>query len=265
MKPFCGKIKYLSNHIRDCESVQPKWKQKLELEENEGADSDNSATLTMATTSQAVSKKRQATFEVIPGAKRFKKDNQSVFESDILKFWTALNTSFNSIEHPFVRHFFEKWVPGAVIPGRDALSGRILDAEVLSIEAGRKSEMKDELATASVDGWSTKHDAVQQISCNIKGKVSYSTSAHSSCLFPHPGNSNSASHHDEGEKDVRQFAYPRHGGHHIFDRGTRHHPCRILLRLGRRLAGFTSTPAQCHALDPHNSLLGASGTCRTQP
>ncbi|KAJ6558968.1 hypothetical protein B0H10DRAFT_1654344, partial [Mycena sp. CBHHK59/15] len=99
-----------------------------------------------------------------PGAKRFKKDNQNAFESDILKFWTALNASFNSIEHPFVRHFFEKWVPGADIPGRDALSGRILDAEVLSIEAGRKSEMKDELATGSVDGWSTKHDAVQQIS-----------------------------------------------------------------------------------------------------
>ncbi|KAJ6553870.1 ribonuclease H-like domain-containing protein [Mycena sp. CBHHK59/15] len=76
----------------------------------------------------------------------------------------------NSIEHPFVRHFFEKWVPGADIPGRDALSGRILDAEVLSIEASRKSEMKDELATGSVDGWSTKHDAVQQISCNVKGK-----------------------------------------------------------------------------------------------
>ncbi|KAJ6572971.1 hypothetical protein B0H10DRAFT_1638796, partial [Mycena sp. CBHHK59/15] len=80
------------------------------------------------------------------------------------------NASFNSIEHPFVHHFFETWVPGADIPGRDALSGRILDAEVLSIEAGRKSEMKDELATGSVDGWSTKHDAVQQISCNVKGK-----------------------------------------------------------------------------------------------
>ncbi|KAJ6592924.1 ribonuclease H-like domain-containing protein [Mycena capillaripes] len=30
--------------------------------------------------------------------------------------------------------------------------------------------MKGELATGSVDGWSTKHDAVQQVSCNVKGK-----------------------------------------------------------------------------------------------
>ncbi|KAJ6567512.1 hypothetical protein B0H10DRAFT_2200182 [Mycena sp. CBHHK59/15] len=110
VKPFCGKIKYLTNHIRDCDSVQAKWKQKLEAE-NDGSDSDNSATPATATTSQAVVKKRQATFE--------------------------------------------KWVPGVDIPGRDALSGRILDAEVLSIEAGWKSEMKDELATGSVDGWST--------------------------------------------------------------------------------------------------------------
>ncbi|KAJ6542426.1 hypothetical protein B0H10DRAFT_2244611 [Mycena sp. CBHHK59/15] len=112
VKPFCGKIKYLTNHIRDCDSVQAKWKQKLEAE-NDGSDSDNSATPATATTSQAVVKKRQATFEVIPGAKRFKKDNQNAFESDILKFWTALNASFNSIEHPFVRHLFEKWVPTA--------------------------------------------------------------------------------------------------------------------------------------------------------
>ncbi|KAJ7437693.1 hypothetical protein B0H11DRAFT_1935760 [Mycena galericulata] len=66
---------------------------------------------------------------------------------------------------------FEKWVPGAHVPGRDALSGRILDSEVLSIESGRKSDLKDELATGSVDGWSTKHDAVQQVSCNVKGRL----------------------------------------------------------------------------------------------
>ncbi|KAJ7149955.1 ribonuclease H-like domain-containing protein [Mycena filopes] len=166
VNPVCGKIKKLTKHIQECESVQQSWKQKLENEANNNSDSDNDA----ASPATSHAKKRQATFEVVPGAKRFKKDNQGAFESDILKFWTAVNASFNSIEHPFVRHFFEKWVPGAKVPGRDALSGRILDAEVLSIEAGRKSNLKDELATGSVDGWSTKHDAVQQVCCNVKGK-----------------------------------------------------------------------------------------------
>ncbi|KAJ6453563.1 hypothetical protein C8R45DRAFT_847084, partial [Mycena sanguinolenta] len=94
------------------------------------------------------------------------------FESDILKFLTSVNMSFNSIEHPFMRHFFEKWIPRAHIPGCNALSGHILDSEVLAIEAGQKSEVKNELAMGSVDGWSTKHDTIQQVSYNIKGKVS---------------------------------------------------------------------------------------------
>ncbi|KAF7341216.1 HAT family dimerization protein [Mycena venus] len=165
VKPLCGKMKYLSKHIRECDSVDIKWKQKLEAAERDESGSDNDTTSATATTSQAVvkSNKRQATFELVAGAKRFRKDHQEDFETDILKLWTSLNASFNSVEHPF-------WVPGAHTPGRDALSGRILDSEVLSIEAGRTSEMKGELATASVDGWSTKHDAVQQVSCNVKGK-----------------------------------------------------------------------------------------------
>ncbi|KAF7376954.1 DUF659 family protein [Mycena sanguinolenta] len=173
VKLFCGKIKYLSNHIRECDSVELKWKSKLEAEAKEGSDPDHDdAAPVTATMSEAVvtKSKRQATFELVPGAKRFKKNQQEEFESDILRFWTSLNASFNSIEHPFVRHFFEKRVPGAPVPGRDALLGRILDSEVLAVEAGRKSEMKNELTTGSVDGWSTKHDAVQKISCNIKGK-----------------------------------------------------------------------------------------------
>ncbi|KAJ6625341.1 hypothetical protein B0H10DRAFT_1942599 [Mycena sp. CBHHK59/15] len=111
VKPFCGKIKYLSSHIRECDSVQLKWKQKLEAEENKGSDSDNSATPVTATTSQAVvKKKRQATFEVVPRAKHFKKDHQNDFESNILKFWISLNASFNSIKHPFINLVMKEYI-----------------------------------------------------------------------------------------------------------------------------------------------------------
>ncbi|KAF7330557.1 hypothetical protein MVEN_02495700 [Mycena venus] len=87
---------------------------KLEAAERDESGSDNDTTSATATTSQAVvkSNKRQATFELVAGAKRFRKDHQEDFETDILKLWTSLNASFNSVEHPFVRHFFEKWCPG---------------------------------------------------------------------------------------------------------------------------------------------------------
>ncbi|KAF7347571.1 hypothetical protein MVEN_01513600 [Mycena venus] len=98
VKPLCGKMKYLSKHIRECDSVDIKWKQKLEAAERDESGSDNDTTSATATTSQAVvkSNKRQATFELVAGAKRFRKDHQEDFETDILKLWTSLNASFNS-------------------------------------------------------------------------------------------------------------------------------------------------------------------------
>ncbi|KAJ6559004.1 hypothetical protein B0H10DRAFT_2236338 [Mycena sp. CBHHK59/15] len=68
------------------------------------------------------------------------------------------------------RKFFNDWVPGAELPGQRALSGRILDTEVENIQADIQKKVKDEFATASVDGWSTKHDAIQQTSFNVKGQ-----------------------------------------------------------------------------------------------
>ncbi|KAJ7488717.1 hypothetical protein B0H11DRAFT_2229905 [Mycena galericulata] len=71
VKPICGKIKNLSKHIRECESVRAQWKTKLAAKENGESDSDDIAS---PETSTAVGQKnkRQATFELVPGAKRFK-------------------------------------------------------------------------------------------------------------------------------------------------------------------------------------------------
>ncbi|KAJ6600834.1 hypothetical protein B0H10DRAFT_2230730 [Mycena sp. CBHHK59/15] len=76
VKPICGKIKNLSKHIRECESVRAQWKTKLAAEENGESDSDDIAS---PETSTAVGQKnkRQATFELVPGAKRFKKDGRT--------------------------------------------------------------------------------------------------------------------------------------------------------------------------------------------
>ncbi|KAJ6616252.1 ribonuclease H-like domain-containing protein [Mycena sp. CBHHK59/15] len=175
--PFCGKPEKLRSHIRTCDHVEQKWKLRLEKEkESDDSDNDTSTpTVPSGTSTSAVTlpqKRKQATFSVIsePRLPVFKKQKQKQFESDILKFWTVLNASYNSIEIPFVTKFFNDWVPGAELPGRRALSGRILDTEVENIQADIQKKVKDEFATASVDGWSTKHDAIQQTSFNVKGQ-----------------------------------------------------------------------------------------------
>jgi hypothetical protein len=173
VKAFCGKVKYLKKHVKTCDHVPAKWKAMLKKEEDGAADaSDDSAAETDASANAPVGTKRQSRFVVEKRpAKRFKAEEQTEFEGDVLRLITVLNASFNLVGHTFVEHFFEKWSPGAKVPGRDALSNRILDAEVAAIQAQYQRELKGEFATASVDGWNTKHDTVQQTSCNVAGRV----------------------------------------------------------------------------------------------
>jgi hypothetical protein len=49
--------------------------------------------------------------------------------------------------------FVEKWIPGAELPDRRALSGRILDREVARVEARTRERIKGKIATGQCDGW----------------------------------------------------------------------------------------------------------------
>ena len=52
--------------------------------------------------------------------------------------------------------FFQKWLPGAVIPDRRTLSGPILDHEAAKVEENLKSKLQGRLATFTTDGWKNK-------------------------------------------------------------------------------------------------------------
>ena len=49
--------------------------------------------------------------------------------------------------------FVEKWIPGANLPDRRALSGRILEREVAKVEARMREQIKGNIATGQCDGW----------------------------------------------------------------------------------------------------------------
>ncbi|KAJ6608851.1 hypothetical protein B0H10DRAFT_2438834 [Mycena sp. CBHHK59/15] len=174
--PFCGKPEKLRSHIRTCDHVEQKWKLRLEKEkESDDSDNDTSTpTVPSGTSTSAVTlpqKRKQATFSVIsePRLPVFKKQKQKQFESDILKFWTVLNASYNSIEIPFVTKFFNDCVPGAELPGRVLfLVASWTRRSKISRPTSRRRSGR--VWTASVDGWSTKHDAIQQTSFNVKGQ-----------------------------------------------------------------------------------------------
>ncbi|KAL1711348.1 ribonuclease H-like domain-containing protein, partial [Schizophyllum commune] len=92
------------------------------------------------------------------------------FEHDLLKLFVIMNVAWHAANDPYVRHFFKTWVPGARIPDRKTLSTRVLDEEVKTITDDVKVEVQQQYATGTVDGWSTKKDAIQCTGFNVNGK-----------------------------------------------------------------------------------------------
>jgi hypothetical protein len=78
---------------------------------------------------------------------------QEDFNDDLLKLFVSCGFSWNSASDPQMGLFVEKWIPGAKLPDRRALSGRILDREVERVEARTRERIKGKVATGQCDGW----------------------------------------------------------------------------------------------------------------
>ena len=52
---------------------------------------------------------------------------QMEFGEDMCKLLIAIRVPWNAASNPQMRMFIQKWVPGAVVPDRQTLSGSILD------------------------------------------------------------------------------------------------------------------------------------------
>ncbi|KAF9007367.1 hypothetical protein BDQ17DRAFT_1388933 [Cyathus striatus] len=65
----------------------------------------------------------------------------------------ACNISWWAVENPFWCHFFQKWVPGCVIPGRKQLSGCILDRKADQVVDNIQREVNGKYGTGQYDSW----------------------------------------------------------------------------------------------------------------
>ncbi|KAF8890189.1 hypothetical protein BD779DRAFT_1430590, partial [Infundibulicybe gibba] len=72
---------------------------------------------------------------------------------DMCSLMVACNIPWWAVEHPFWRHFFQKWVGGCMIPGRRHISGRALDDEAERVVEGIRSRVKGRYGTGQCDGW----------------------------------------------------------------------------------------------------------------
>jgi hypothetical protein len=81
---------------------------------------------------------------------------QAEFGEDICKLLIAIRSPWNSANNPQMHLFFDKWMPGAVVPDRRTLSGPILDREAAKVEEKLKMKLRGRLATYTTDGWKNK-------------------------------------------------------------------------------------------------------------
>jgi hypothetical protein len=82
------------------------------------------------------------------------KELQAEFSTDLLKLLVANGSAWLFANNPETHIFASKWMtPGAVIPDRKQLSGRILDQEVESVEERMKLKIQGKVGTGQCDGW----------------------------------------------------------------------------------------------------------------
>lgn len=89
------------------------------------------------------------------GSESFDQEASSI---DVLNLIAAMGTSFNFIENPETRCFFEKYIPEAAPITRQLLSGRILDKVTVDTIAAICRQVIGQYAMLMADGWKNNAD-----------------------------------------------------------------------------------------------------------
>ncbi|QRV73696.1 hAT family dimerization protein [Ceratobasidium sp. AG-Ba] len=171
-KPMCGRPSTFRPHIRHCPHVPLEAKQKLAEEEAARNPVDNSSQLdpdfgldrsgplpprpapgsSFASTSLPPPYhgiQIREPLDLTPAEAKS-------FQSDILRLFVANNFALNAVGSVETRLFFNKYFPGAQLPTRQALGGRILKEAVRESEERMLQAVHGKLATGMSDGWKDK-------------------------------------------------------------------------------------------------------------
>ncbi|KAG1783204.1 hypothetical protein EV702DRAFT_959937 [Suillus placidus] len=104
---------------------------------------------------RAIVPRKQQRFNVIAAKViPFGPSKQEAFSQQLLQACISAGWSFNSITDSEVQKLFHDYIPGTTIPTRQALSGKILHAEVTRVEGEIKHTLcQGAYSVLSGDGW----------------------------------------------------------------------------------------------------------------
>lgn len=68
-------------------------------------------------------------------------EQQAAFAAHLCRLLIACNAAWWSVDHPYVRWFFNNYILGALVPGRKTISGKVLNDEARRLESVMESEV----------------------------------------------------------------------------------------------------------------------------
>lgn len=92
-------------------------------------------------------------FEVVNPDRHWSVAREEEWRKDLCLLFVACNIAWWTVEHPFARAFFHKWVPGSTLPGRNQLSGTVLDGEAQRVVNKMMEKVEGRFGTGQCDGW----------------------------------------------------------------------------------------------------------------
>ncbi|KAG6907622.1 hypothetical protein DXG01_008158 [Tephrocybe rancida] len=81
---------------------------------------------------------------------------QEEFNTDLCRMLVSTKSAWNLVHNVELRLFFNKWIPGSVVPDLRTLSGPVLDKEAARVEDKLKQKLQGKKATLQTDGWKNK-------------------------------------------------------------------------------------------------------------
>ncbi|TFY79126.1 hypothetical protein EWM64_g4887 [Hericium alpestre] len=156
-----GKLSVMNNHLIQCEycpdSIKVRARKKKVAESNvdDGADdgsedvrsrgSDSKRPTKRVRSDSDVAQKNQKAFTVYMSKSiPFNGDRQQAFEDQILRAFISAGFAFYAIQDPEVQKLFQDYLPGAKLPNRKSLSGKILTRQVVKMEGELRASGKDQ-------------------------------------------------------------------------------------------------------------------------
>jgi hypothetical protein len=166
--PMLGKVSKMRAHLKSCQNISNET--RIQAISELPANKENVPSLPLAPMDQLphiqtndgpsnsatptrLLKRSRTSLSSFGGDSEWSTSLQEDFSDDLLKLFVSCGFSWNSASNPQMGLFVEKWIPGAKLPDRRALSGRILDREVARVEARTREQIKGKIATGQCDGW----------------------------------------------------------------------------------------------------------------